>query len=236
MEFWQWQIDECRGLLQGVLPLRPWNLGEEPLRYLPFMHRMLTILALAVEGQASESELERTFDLLPQISNRAPFIQVTAQALHRQVWLTSNYDYRLSHERNVFCGYLCHYHRVKAPGLFCSINLRENALCNNSGSSSRGFFTLYVGEPLPAASLLLLDLRHWTIVPCCNQYALPAALSWLVLPVIYSHAPNTVTEQQSDCSGRQGPGRAPVRGISRPALLLHRCSRPGRELAASKYQ
>ena len=39
---------------------------------------------------------------------------------------------------------------------------------NHSASATRPFFTLYVGESLPAASLLLSDRQRWTMFSCCK--------------------------------------------------------------------
>ena len=77
IEFWQAIIDDCRQRLHGLLPVTKERLEARPLRYLPFLWRALTVIEAPIEGEVGPNEQQKQFNLLPQIHNQAPFIQVT---------------------------------------------------------------------------------------------------------------------------------------------------------------
>ena len=77
--FWQGHINDCRQHLDGLLPVTEHRLETQLLRHLPFLWHVLTVIEAPIEGEVGANELQRRFNLPPQSSNQAPFIQVTAQ-------------------------------------------------------------------------------------------------------------------------------------------------------------
>ena len=102
--FWQEQINDCRQRLAGLLPIIEHRPKAESLGYPPFLWHVLTTVEAAVAGDASERDLQKCFNLVPQSSNQALFkdlyfIQVTALNSHQHAMLPSSASHkpRISH-------------------------------------------------------------------------------------------------------------------------------------------
>ena len=129
-EFWQQVVNEGRQRLEGLLPVTQHRLETEPLGYLPFLWHALTVLEAPIEGEVDPRELQRRFNLLPQTSNRAPFIQVTAQNSNHRAMLIISTSCELQMKGDFIanvCAAAAKSKQVKAISPFGSVILGENA-------------------------------------------------------------------------------------------------------------
>ena len=77
IQFWQGQIDLAVQLLGPLqVPVSDWKLRNRSALYLPFLHHALFDIRLTLIADAHGYEQQKCFDLVPQIDNKAHFIQV----------------------------------------------------------------------------------------------------------------------------------------------------------------